>query len=63
LASDVAISELHAFAAFLGLRREWYQDKRIPHYDLTSEALRKKALRGGAMLVSSKDIVTKAVRA
>jgi hypothetical protein len=27
--------ELHAFAARLGLKRSWFQDKRVPHYDLT----------------------------
>lgn len=28
------IPELHEFAARLGLRREWFQDKLVPHYDL-----------------------------
>jgi hypothetical protein len=28
------LEELHAFAKRIGLRREWFQDKRLPHYDL-----------------------------
>ena len=35
------IDELHAFAKCLGLRREWFQDGSVPHYDLTP---RKRAL-------------------
>jgi hypothetical protein len=30
------LEELHAFAARLGLRREWFQVRSTPHYDLTS---------------------------
>jgi hypothetical protein len=32
------LPELHAFAARLGLKREWFQDHagRVPHYDLTA---------------------------
>ena len=41
------IHELHAFAIRLGLRREWFQDKRLPHYDLTASK-RAKALAAGA---------------
>ena len=35
MATDGPLEELHAMAARLGLRREWFQDKpRSPHYDL-----------------------------
>lgn len=39
--------ELHAFAAALGLKREWFQDKPgFPHYDVTPKK-RDLALRAG----------------
>ncbi|RYG42614.1 DUF4031 domain-containing protein [bacterium] len=28
------LEELHAMAERLGMKREWFQDKRTPHYDL-----------------------------
>ena len=46
--------ELHAFAKKLGLRREWYQPKSAPHYDLTP-AKREEALRLGAVAVSARE--------
>lgn len=44
------IAELHALAAKIGLRREWFQDKPWPgaHYDLL-ERRRKDAVRAGAV--------------
>ena len=43
------LDELHVFAAKLGLRREWFQDKAsMPHYDLT-RAKRRQAIRLGAI--------------
>lgn len=59
LVSDESLNELHAFAKSIGLRREWFQDKRIPHYDLTTARMRTKAVNSGAVLVSSKEIVEK----
>jgi len=29
------LEELHEFAQKIGMKREWFQDKRLPHYDLT----------------------------
>lgn len=46
LAND--IDALHEFAAALGLKREWFQDKRNPHYDLT-RSKRALALQRGAI--------------
>ena len=40
--------ELHAFAHRLGLRRAWFQDERVPHYDLTARK-RALALQHGAI--------------
>jgi hypothetical protein len=37
LVSDTSLEELHRFAESLGLRREWFQEKSIPHYDLTGK--------------------------
>lgn len=47
------VEELHAFAAKLGLKRAWFQDKEgRPHYDLTPgkrwQALRLGAIEGNA---------------
>lgn len=54
-----SLDELHAFAAKLGLKREWYQYPKsaYPHYDTV---FREKAIRLGAVPVSSKVIVEKA---
>jgi hypothetical protein len=41
--------ELHEFAEKIGLKRNWFQDKkRFPHYDLR-ESKRKIALKNGAI--------------
>jgi hypothetical protein len=40
--------ELHVFAARIGLRRSWFQDKLMFHYDLTA-ARRAAAVRAGAL--------------
>ncbi|MGH9801680.1 MAG: DUF4031 domain-containing protein [Blastocatellia bacterium] len=61
LVSDTSIEELHEFADGLGLRREWFQQKSIPHYDLTGSVY-ELAIERGATLVSSREIVRRAVR-
>lgn len=61
LVSDHSLDELHEFARLLGLRREWFQVRSIPHYDLTGEYYRL-AIERGALLVSSREIVRRAVR-
>lgn len=35
LTDDEDLEELHRFAYRLGLRREWFQEHSVPHYDLT----------------------------
>lgn len=43
------LPELHSFAAELGLKRSWFQDKRsCPHYDITLSK-KAQALRLGAI--------------
>lgn len=47
------LDELHVFAARVGLRREWFQDKPWPraHYDVT-EKLRQRAIAFGAVPIT-----------
>lgn len=47
------VEELHAFAEQLDLRRQWFQDRRYPHYDLTTHK-RTWALRGGAEQITTR---------
>lgn len=44
---DGNLQELHNFARRLGLRREWFQGGRHPHYDLTTSK-RRLAVKLGA---------------
>lgn len=57
MVSDLNEEELHAFAKRLGLRREWFQGN---HYDITAKK-REQALRFGASLVTSKQLVERNV--
>ena len=53
-----SLQELHHFAAKLGLRRSWFQDKTAyPHYDITLK-LRNKAIRLGARMGDKQTIVS-----
>jgi hypothetical protein len=53
-------SELHTFAARLGMRREWFQGaaRGRPHYDLTAKR-RRLALSLGAVEITSRELVRK----
>ncbi len=53
LVSDTDHDELHAFAADLGLRREWFQGD---HYDVP-EDVRERAIAAGATAVDSAELV------
>ena len=44
------LEELHEFAKKLGLRREWYQGKQFPHYDLV------RTKRAQAILLGAIDV-------
>ncbi len=61
MVSDVGAEELHEFAAKLGLKREWSQERpkaSAHHYDLipTKRAL---AVKLGAIEVPSRELVTR----
>lgn len=57
LPGQAGIDELHTFAARLGLKRSWFQDKpRWPHYDL-SKNMRRLAIRYGAQSVTAREMV------
>ena len=45
--SDESVEELHEFAARLGLKREWFQTRSAPHYDVCLSK-RKEAIALGA---------------
>lgn len=49
------IFELHSMARRIGLRKSWFQKKRIPHYDLTASK-RRLALKHGAVHIEIGEI-------
>jgi hypothetical protein len=51
------ISELHQFSERIGLRRRWFQDHRIPHYDLTTENMSWRARHAGAKRVTTRELI------
>jgi hypothetical protein len=62
LATDGAMSELHDFAAKIGLpARAFHAHEDHPHYDLTPP-LRAVAVATGAIEVTSKELVKKCFR-
>lgn len=61
LLTDGPLEELHAFAARLGLRREWFQSARHPHYDLTASR-RGLALKLGAVELDDRNLRQKLMR-
>lgn len=57
-----SVAELHAFAAQLGLRQEWFQDRTMyPHYDVTV-SVQRRALALGAQVGDKRTIVACAKR-
>ena len=60
LMADTSV-ELHDFAARLGMRRSWFQDKgRLSHYDLTARR-RERAVSLGALELDSRASVRRAL--
>lgn len=59
LAAD-SIDELHAFAAKIGLRREWFQEKGpLSHYDCTVQWRKDRAIAQGATAIPVKEMPAK----
>ena len=48
--------ELHVFAQSIGLKRTWFQNKTMPHYDLTRNK-RRLAVRQGAIEIDQEQFV------
>lgn len=61
MVSDRSVEELHAFASEIGLRREWFQDGKRPHYDLRPSK-RRLAVSKGAVEVGARDLVKRMAR-
>ncbi|MGD9589659.1 MAG: DUF4031 domain-containing protein [Pyrinomonadaceae bacterium] len=53
-----SVDELIEFAESIGLRREWFQPKSSPHFDLTA-AGREIAVRHGAIEIDQRTLVLK----
>ena len=60
MVSTTSEHELHLFARQIGLKREWYQGGKHPHYDLTTAQKRRQAIGNGARKVSSRELIRKA---
>lgn len=57
-----SLGELHAFAALIGLRRAWFQDRAsYPHYDVTTD-VRERALLAGAVASRKREMLGAARR-
>lgn len=58
MATDSELSELHALAAKIGLKRSWFQNRnpRHPHYDLRPSK-RALAIQHGAQAVDSFEMI------
>ncbi|NUP08370.1 MAG: DUF4031 domain-containing protein [Polyangiaceae bacterium] len=48
------LDELHAMATKVGMRRAWFQEQSMPHYDLT-EKRREAAIAAGAVFVPGRE--------
>jgi hypothetical protein len=53
-----SIEELIDFAESIGMRREWFQAKSTPHFDLTAEG-RQAAVSMGAIELTNRQLIAK----
>lgn len=54
------LDELHAMADAIGMKREWFQDSRYKHYDV-SKGKREQAIRLGAVEISDREIIRRGI--
>lgn len=50
------LDELHAMAKRIGLKIDWFQNERVPHYDLNTSK-RYEALRAGVLSLTRREAV------
>ena len=62
LVATESLDELHAFARTIGLKQNWFQNHRIPHYDLFGWRILREALEAGAQMSDPRDLVSFAYR-
>lgn len=55
MSCDGDLEELHRFAERIGLKRAWFQNASLPHYDLTPKK-RTAALRAGAVETTTREM-------
>lgn len=53
-----SVEELMEFALGMGLRREWFQQKSTPHFDLTADT-RARAVEKGAIELDRRQLIAK----
>lgn len=53
-----SVDELMEFAVRMGLKREWFQAKSTPHFDLTAEG-RRLAVEHGAIELAPRQLIAK----
>ena len=58
VAGRPSVEELIEFAVGLGMKKEWFQPKSSPHFDLNAEG-RQIAVENGAIELSQRDFVAK----
>ena len=61
LVSDLSVQELHRFAGVIGMPFKWFQDHRIPHYDLLG-VKRRHTILALVRRVSTRELVRRAIR-
>ncbi|MDD5589073.1 MAG: DUF4031 domain-containing protein [Candidatus Nanoarchaeia archaeon] len=56
LISNHSREELHEFAKKMGLKRSWFQNHKIPHYDLLKNRSQL-AIKFGAIVVTTRELI------
>ena len=52
------VKELHEMADKIGLKRHWFQDHRVPHYDICQNKRAKAIAEGAVVVTTRKEFVT-----